>query len=926
MALPEEKTNSTPDWLTAGSTRIDKPVTQIRGGSIFIPKEPEKPEEKFVTLTPEQAAIERLDPTGVYQRSTTTNKIFRLEGPEKPAKTFPEGAANKLTEDVNQVEALTRALGGFQDDFAGSFLTGAESALQGAGLDFGMATPGQRNWWADFNSTDNIIRNKLFGSTLTDGEKAAYLATTIAPYTDPQIIKENLQKRLDIIKKATERRYNRYIAAGYNPAEVEATVGDVDFRILPQEVPADAGAATGAEPATGGDNRIGQLQQAFDANASLEDLMALAANLQITLNPTDLQKSIEFRNAGGVGAQILPPPTVGTQQVQPSETSIGESLYAAGGDIAQTAGDVLGLVGNPANAAVNALFGTNLSTNLGETFREATGAPRGDPLASAINRGLGTAMTGLGSASLAARTLPQAGRQIATLLTELPTQQIIGGGTGAAASEVVRQQGGGPVAQTVAGLVGGTTPAAVVRPRPTSVPTTATAPTTSAMEALIAQPTGREIVEAGKQANIPIMTSDLPSRQPTTFIGAGAQRAAERIPIVGTGGLRATQQQAREDAVRDFLVENSGAIPKDASERLVADAVRKNADTLDKYSTSKKEVFSNVSTAGAVPPSNALQKIDEQIAILSSRRTTAGDEAVAKLQELRQKLVDDRDIYQMESFRSDELGNAFNDANLSIGASNLVQRAVRNVYGPLNEDIGQFILQNGGKQDYTKWRVANARLSAGLEEAKRKSLKAILQRGEADPQTIEAMLFSGKKSDVAAFYRALTPEGQSLARMAVVNRIAEKMGTGSVSPEKFVSQVEKQANQIGVFFSDAQQKDLKGLVRALNATSRGGQAPIMTKSGQENYFPIIAGLFGIGLDTFKTGGVGTGLAAAFIAGARLYESKPVRTLFAALDKTKAGSEQERAIIGKINEKFAPIVATLSAVESEEEASTAEMPQ
>jgi hypothetical protein len=871
--------------------------------AVIIPKEVEKPEEKFVTLTPEEAAAERLDPTGVYQRSTTTNKITRLEGPEKAAKTFPEGAANKLTEDVGQVEALSRALGGFQDDFAGSFLAGAESALQGVGLDFGMATPGQRNWWADFNSTDNIIRNKLFGSTLTDGEKAAYLATTIAPSSDPQIIKENLQKRLDIIKKATERRYNRYIAAGYNPAEVDATVGDVDFRILPEEAPAD-------------DRANGQDETALKAKypEAVEFQYDKNGELLGYYNSND-EFTLLFGNNGG----DIPPSGGGGSE-------LGQALYAAGGDIAQTAGDVLGLVGNPANAAVNALLGTNLSTNLGETFREATGAPRGDPLASAINRGLGAAMTGLGGASLAARTLPQAGRQIASTLTQLPTQQIVGGGTGAAASEVVRQQGGGPVAQTVAGLVGGTTPAAIVRPRPTSVPTTATAPTTSAMEALMAQPTGREIVEAGRQANIPIMTSDLPSRQPTTFIGAGAQRAAERIPIVGTGGLRATQQQAREEAVRDFLVENSGAIPKDASERLVADAVRKNADTLDKYSTSKKEVFSNVSTAGAVPPANALQKIDEQIALLSSRRTTAGDEAAAKLQELRQKLVDDRDIYQMESFRSDELGNAFNDADLSIGASNLVERAVRSVYGPLNEDIGQFILRNGGKQDYTKWRVANARLSAGLEEAKRKSLKAILQRGEATPETIEAMLFSGKKSDVAAFYRALTPEGQSLARMAVVNRIAEKMGTGSVSPEKFVSQIEKQGNQIGVFFSNAQQKDLKGLVRALNATRRGGQAPIMTQSGQENYIPILAGLFGIGADTLTTGGVGTGLAAAFTAGARLYESKPVRTLFAALDKTKAGSDQERVIIGKINEKFAPIVATLSTVESEEETPTAAMPQ
>jgi hypothetical protein len=49
MALPEEKTNSTPDWLTAGSTRVDKPVTEIRGGGIFIPKK----------QTPQEQAEER---------------------------------------------------------------------------------------------------------------------------------------------------------------------------------------------------------------------------------------------------------------------------------------------------------------------------------------------------------------------------------------------------------------------------------------------------------------------------------------------------------------------------------------------------------------------------------------------------------------------------------------------------------------------------------------------------------------------------------------------------------------------------------------------------------------------------------------------------------------------------------------------------
>ena len=760
------------DWLK-DFERVDAPVSNA--GALVVggePPKPEKPDETFSTLTPQQAAAEGLDPTGVYQRSNTSGKISRLEGPEKGPKLFPEKAADTLTDDVNQVDALSRALRGFNDDFAGSAFTSAESLLQGWNSDIG--TPGQRDWWADVKSSDNIIRNKLFGASLTPGEQQAYEQTTITPSMDGTEIKKNLLRRLGIVQKATQRRYNRYIAAGYDPAQIDATIGDVDFRNLP-----------GAEPTTAGDNRIAQLQQAFDANASLEDLVALAGTLQIALNPTDIQKAIEFRNAGGVGAQVLPPPAIGTQQVQPSETSIGESLYAAGGDIAQTAGDVLGLVGNPANAAVNALLGTNLSTNLGETFREATGAPRGDPLASAINRGLGAAMTGLGGASLAARTLPQAGRQIAATLTELPTQQIIGGGTGAAASELTRQAGGGPVAQTIAGIAGGVAPASVsgiARPRNVPAPTTVAPSTTSTMEALISPPTGQDIIRAGEQANIPIMTSDLPSRQVTSFLGATAQRAGERIPLVGTGGARATQQQARQDAVKDFLVENAGTIPDDVQAKLVADVASKNADAVKKYTDAKKEVFANVSTAGSVPTNKTLKAIDDQISSLSKLRTGAADEAVIKLQELRENLGD-RDVYQMESFRKDELANAWRDTNLSIGASNRVQTAIKNLYGPFNEDLGQFILQNGGKNDYTKWRVSNARLSQGLEEAKRSTLKAILRNGEATPDLIDKMLFSGKKSDVSALYRALTPEGQGLARMAIVSKVADEIGAAQGIPD-----------------------------------------------------------------------------------------------------------------------------------------------
>ena len=136
--------------------------------------------------------------------------------------------------------------------------------------------------------------------------------------------------------------------------------------------------------------------------------------------------------------------------------NLGQAFYAGVGDIAQGVGELAGIVGNPANAAVNALFGTTLSTDLGQTFREATGAPQGDPLASAINRAGVTGLTGVGGASLAARTLPTlASREIAATLATQPAQQVAANIGGGAAAEVVRQQGGGIPAQLAATIAGG---------------------------------------------------------------------------------------------------------------------------------------------------------------------------------------------------------------------------------------------------------------------------------------------------------------------------------------------------------------------------------------------------------------------------------------------------------------------------------------
>lgn len=147
------------------------------------------------------------------------------------------------------------------------------------------------------------------------------------------------------------------------------------------------------------------------------------------------------------------------------ETEQGQGIDAARalglgvGDIAQAAGNTLGIVANPLNAGINAVFGTNLGTDLGQSFRDAIGAPNPENntelMASAINK---TGASALGLAGLA-----RAGAGYATGATQnalarfgsAPLTDTVAGAGSGAGGEYARQEGYGPVGQIAASTLAG---------------------------------------------------------------------------------------------------------------------------------------------------------------------------------------------------------------------------------------------------------------------------------------------------------------------------------------------------------------------------------------------------------------------------------------------------------------------------------------
>ena len=194
----------------------------VGGGPSAVASRPKDAEPTAARMTPQEVAAEGLDPNTVYYRNKdgVPQAVSGQNTKTRPLRPLPDGLSKRIEGEVDQLVSLTNAANSFQDDFGGHTVAGDLSNT--AQSLFGTGTPGQRDWWANFRTTDNVIRNGLFGASLTAGEKEAYNATTVTPRMSPSEIKKNLNRRVKIIQSALERRKKAVIANKYDPEAVDA--------------------------------------------------------------------------------------------------------------------------------------------------------------------------------------------------------------------------------------------------------------------------------------------------------------------------------------------------------------------------------------------------------------------------------------------------------------------------------------------------------------------------------------------------------------------------------------------------------------------------------------------------------------------------------------------------------------------------------
>lgn len=392
----------------------------------------------------------------------------------------------------------------------------------------------------------------------------------------------------------------------------------------------------------------------------------------------------------------------------------------------------------------------------------------------------------------------------------------------------------------------------------------------------------RQLIEAGEEAGVPVMTSDV--LEPQTFAGKMARSTGEKVPVVGTGQVRAGQQEKREEAVNHFI--NKFQTP--SYSEIVNSIKQKSGRVKTAAGNILSDIAEKLDDVGNIPVDNVRKSVDEALAELSKPNVRSDQAAIEELTLLKEliempqtfsSLKENRTIFRdvVESFGKGER------SQLPTRSKALIQKALKGI----SDDMKGFAQQNLTPKEFSSWNKANAAYANEAQKLKKTRIKNVLDKGDVSPENVSTMLFSQKPSEVKSLYDSLTTEGKNNARSALINRAVENASkrAGGITPNSFATELNKISKNTNVFFRGRDRKQLEGFKNLIDATRRAQDAAVETPTGQQ-LLGIVAAIAAF-VDPVAT--LGLGATAGGLA--RIYESAPVRNALLKLGSVNKGSDQ-----------------------------------
>lgn len=387
----------------------------------------------------------------------------------------------------------------------------------------------------------------------------------------------------------------------------------------------------------------------------------------------------------------------------------------------------------------------------------------------------------------------------------------------------------------------------------------------------------QEAIKYAEENKLPLMTSDVIPVSSAT--GRGARVIGEQTPLLGTGGKRYAQKEAREGLLEKLKNETPEISDETISRSLI--------ESSEKYKRVIGKRYEQIQKQMEGTPINlrkTIDTIDQELMELSKEGQVKDNATIEKLFSLREDLTSgtpdfatarNNRTYMRESLKTD-----------SDKPSTQAQRVIDRVYDAMTEDIQQAVQQKLGNEARFKLAQADNIYATEIKMQKKSRIRDALVNGDQIPEKATKLLFAGEPSVVRDVYQTLDSQGRANARAAMINRVLEKAGE---SPEKFLSEVNRLKKQFGMMFRGQERAKLDGLTAYLDATRRAATGTLDTPTGMRTIPYIVAG--GVGADLYGGGGAASITIGSIAALNRLYESTPVRKALTRMAKAKKGTPE-----------------------------------
>lgn len=403
-----------------------------------------------------------------------------------------------------------------------------------------------------------------------------------------------------------------------------------------------------------------------------------------------------------------------------------------------------------------------------------------------------------------------------------------------------------------------------------------------------ASPADRAAVEFARENRLPLMTTDLVN--PRTNVGRQARTVAERIPYAGTGGQRATQQEARQSLIQTFSDE-VGGISDEALYRSATQGQRAFIDAAGK----RYDRIINAMGSSPVDITKTLQAIDNQIARITRPGASQDRSALNVLQQFKKDISSGTNTLDIARSNRTDLRKRFMASADSVDRD-VLEKASDAIYKAYTMDMRKAVADNLGDKVAMDMYRADRSWAKFNDMMGNTRVQKALQSGRVNPEEMSKLILSQKSADRSQLYRLLDGAGRQRARASLVQNALDKAtdASGNVSVERFINAMHRTRKNSDTFFRGEHGKRLDGVMKYLDSTRQAATAAASPLTGQlANPVAILAGGASIANPAIAKS---VAAAAGFGLAGRAYESPVVRNAMIRLANTPKGSTAyDRAI-------------------------------